>query len=90
MAHPAEDAHAAARIGSAKPLLQGNGVGHRRRHRRTAGRRLHATRSRQAARMQQCCTAVACNGAALRQGVVTGSLLTVTTPVARPSDLSTP
>lgn len=23
--------------------------------------------------MQQCCTAVACNGAALRQGVVTGS-----------------
>ncbi len=54
------------------------------------GARLNATRSRQVIACSLCCMAVACNGAALRQGVVTGSLLTVTTPVARLSDLSTP
>lgn len=60
-----------------RPLLQGNGLGHRKRttarKREQPGARLHATRKRQVNACSLCCMTMACNGAALRQGVVTGS-----------------
>lgn len=73
MADPIEDDLAAARTGSAKAMASamvwviagGTGV--------QPGTRFKAMQNRQVFACSLCCTPVACNGSAMRQGVVTGS-----------------